>query len=71
VILRNVSASDAASAKVVFGKLVKDGLDYEPICDYSVLKYGKEKKYIKVEMHNTETPLALMKNTKKIIKKLL
>ena len=44
VILWNVSANDAESAKVVFEKVIKDGLDYEHICDYSVLEYGKEKK---------------------------
>ena len=71
VILWNVSASDAESAKVVFEKVIKDGLDYEHICDYSILEYGKEKKYIKVEIHNAEIRLALLKNAKKLYRKVV
>jgi chromosome segregation ATPase len=71
VILWNVSASDMESAKNVFEKVVKDGLEYEQNCDFSVLEYGKEKKFIKIEMHSIETRLALLKNAKKLNRKVV
>ena len=71
VILWNVSASDVESAKNVFEKVVKDGLEYEQNCDFSVLEYGKEKKFIKIEMHSIETRLALLKNAKKLNRKVV
>jgi len=43
VFLWNVLASDVESAKNVFGKVVKDGLEHEHNCNHSVLEYGMER----------------------------